>query len=85
LEDNLRAETRCYTQSKYYKKRKIFKSNDYTNLARHFASFNPINENESEILLDYKKIDRLIKSIAEFAYQVFKILSIERGFEWKIT
>ncbi len=67
------------------KNEKIFKSNDYTNLARHFASFNPINENESEILLDYKKIDRLIKSIAEFAYQVFKILSIERGFEWKIA
>lgn len=67
------------------KNEKIFKSKDYTNIARHFASFSPITQNEVEIVLDYKKIDRLLKSIAEFAFQVFKILSKEKGFKWKMS
>ena len=35
------------------------------------------------IELDYQKFERLMKRFSEFAYQIFKILSIEEGLPWK--
>ncbi len=35
------------------------------------------------IELDFKKFNKLIKRFSEFAFQVFKLISIEEKFEWK--
>lgn len=65
------------------KKEKIVKSKHHIKTVEHFVKLKPINENEFEIILDYTKFDELINSIAEFAFQIFKILSIQEGLPWK--
>ncbi len=45
------------------------------------------NEFKGEIIFlkfDYKTLDRLLIYLAEFGYQIFKILSEEDGYDWKI-
>ncbi|UWX56355.1 hypothetical protein NYZ99_09205 [Maribacter litopenaei] len=55
----------------------------------HFAIFNylfnskKLSDNELLIDLDFKKFEKLIKRFSEFAFQVFKIISIEEELEWK--
>jgi hypothetical protein len=36
------------------------------------------------IELDFQKFERLVKRFSEFAFQIFKILSFEEEFDWKI-
>ena len=47
--------------------------------------FNSKEENIDSLLLelDYQKFERLIKRFSEFAYQIFKILSLEEKLEWE--
>ena len=39
--------------------------------------------NSLSIELDYQKFERLVKRFSEFAYQIFKILSLEEELEWE--
>ncbi|MFD2100770.1 hypothetical protein [Flagellimonas iocasae] len=56
----------------------------------HFEIFNLLfhSQNISDefllVTLDYKKFETLLKRFAEFAFQVFKSLSIEENLEWDI-
>ena len=46
-----------------------------------------INKLENEIIqlkFDYKSIDKLLIYLAEFGFQIFKILSEEDNYEWKL-
>lgn len=52
----------------------IFKS-----LFRH----SEIDEDSFQIEIDYKNLEQLIKTISEFAFQIFKILSLEENYEWQ--
>lgn len=45
------------------------------------------NERENEhveIVLDYRKFEKLTNSIAEFSFQLYKLLSIQKNFDWEI-
>lgn len=47
----------------------------------------PLNKLENEIIqlkFDYKSIDKLLIYLAEFGFQIFKILSEEDNYEWKL-
>jgi|GEM_PF-609720 hypothetical protein len=44
---------------------------------------NQISSNLISIELDYQKFERLIKRFSEFAYQIFKVLSVEEELEWE--
>lgn len=52
-----------------------------------FESLLPLNKLNGETILlkfDYKALDQLLIYLAEFGYQIFKILSEEDNHEWKI-
>ena len=57
----------------------------------HFKIFNYLFNSKSAsedyllIELDYQKFEALIKRFAEFAFQVFKVLSIEEELKWKVS
>lgn len=56
----------------------------------HFEIFNYLFNSKNisnELLLielDYKKFEKLIKRLSEFAFQIFKLLNIEENMEWSI-
>ena len=66
------------------------KKNKLNKSEHHFAIFNSLfnsSDLENEYLLielDYKKLDKLIKNLSEFAFQILKILSTEDKIEWKV-
>ncbi|WP_377492697.1 hypothetical protein [Pontibacter toksunensis] len=59
----------------------VNKSNHHTEIFHFLFNSSPISEDTISIELDYKKFERLIKRFSEFAYQVFKVLSIEEKLE----
>jgi hypothetical protein len=62
------------------KKIKIPETRYYKDLFVHLL---PLNDLDNEIIvlkLDYQIIERMLKYLAEFAYQIFKILSKEDGY-----
>ena len=68
----------------YIKTSKIPQDNYYNNL---FEFFLPFNKLEVEIVLlkfEFKTLDRLLIFISEFGFQIFKILSENDNYEWKI-
>lgn len=66
------------------KRRLVFKSDIHSAIFEHFFPYNEVNEEEIEIVLDYKKLERLLKSVAEFGFQIYKILSIQNNYKWRI-
>ncbi len=56
----------------------------------HFDIFNYLFDSKTidmEVLLiqlSYKRFEKLLKHLAEFAYQIFKILSIEESLPWEL-
>jgi hypothetical protein len=63
---------------------KIPKEKYYELLFEHFL---PLNKLENELInlnFNYKIYENLIINLAEFGYQIFKILSEEDNYEWKI-
>ncbi|WP_027126299.1 hypothetical protein [Gelidibacter mesophilus] len=61
--------------------RLVNKSDHHTEIFNFLFNSNSISEDTISIELDYKKFEKLIKRFSEFAYQVFKVLSIEEGLE----
>lgn len=63
---------------------KIPKGNYYKNLFEHML---PLNKLEGETVLlkfEFKTLDQLLIYISEFGFQIFKILSENDNYEWKI-
>lgn len=65
-------------------RQKINRSKYHLEILNDLFNSKRINDNSILIELDYHKFDRLIKRLSEFAFQVFKILSIEEDFKWEI-
>lgn len=65
-------------------KKNIFKSLEYEALYNHFFDFTEEPNDQIRIVIDYKQLNAIIKSIAEFAYQVYKILCISDGFDYRV-
>ena len=66
------------------KSSKIPKDRYYQGLFEHLL---PLNELEGELIklkFDYKTCNQLLIYLSEFGYQVFKILSEEDNYEWKL-
>jgi len=61
----------------------IEKSRHHAEIFKFLFNFKEIAIDSLSIELDYKKFERLIKRFSEFAYQIFKILSLEEEYEWK--
>lgn len=61
----------------------VYKSERHTEIFNFLFNSNLISEDFTSIELDYKKFERLVKRFSEFAYQIFKILSVEEGLELK--
>lgn len=59
----------------------VNKSNHHTEIFNFLFNSKPETDDRLAIELDHKKFERLIKRFSEFAYQVFKILSIEEKLE----
>lgn len=58
------------------------KSNNHWAIFEYLFESKVVSEDTVLITLDYKKFDRLNKRFAEFAYQLFKILSVEEGLKF---
>ena len=75
----------CVVHSKsIIKLSKVNKSEYHKEIFNYFFSFSEFDKESILIELDYKKLDMLLKNISEFAFQIFKILSIQENFNWKI-
>lgn len=61
----------------------VNKSNHHTEIFNFLFNSKSKSDDTMSIELDYKKFERLIKRFSEFAYQVFKMLSIEEELELK--
>ena len=61
----------------------IEKSKHHAEIFKFLFDSHQISTNMISIEIDYKKFERLIKRFAEFANQVFKILSIEDELDWR--
>lgn len=62
---------------------KINLSNHHKDIFKSLFRYSEINKDYIQIEIDYKNLDRLIKTLSEFAFQVFKILSIEENYKWQ--
>lgn len=56
----------------------------YQSLFEHLLPLNKLDEDSIQLKFDFKTLDRLLIYLSEFGYQVFKILSEEDKYEWKI-
>ncbi|MBD0831054.1 hypothetical protein [Aestuariibaculum sediminum] len=73
------------THSKGNLKTSKIPNNDY--YKRLFEYLFPLNRLENDLInlkFNYKTLDDLLIHLAEFGYQIFKILSKEDGYDWKI-
>lgn len=61
----------------------INKSDHHFDIFNYLFNSNIISDDKILIELDYKKFEKLIKRFSEFAFQVFKLMSIEEKLEWK--
>lgn len=60
------------------------KADEHSRIFNDLFDSSVIDSMELLIELDYYKFDKLIKRVSEFAFQIFKILSIEDSLEWKL-
>jgi hypothetical protein len=63
----------------------VFKSLTHKLIFNHFFIYHECDQNNIEIRLNYDKLEKLIKSIAEFSFQIFKILSIQKDYDWAMN
>lgn len=63
---------------------KIPKDKYYERLFEHLLSLNKLEGETVHLKFEYKTLDRLLIYLAEFGFQIFKILSEEDNYEWKI-
>ena len=63
---------------------KLSKSKYYKVLFEHLFPLNKLAGEVVPLAFDYKSLDRLLIYLAEFGYQMFKILSEEENYDWKI-
>ena len=66
------------------KKSKLNRSKHHLAIFEYLFNSSEIDESYIFIELDYRKFDKLIKNISEFAFQILKTLSIEEKIEWKV-
>lgn len=62
----------------------INKSPHHVRIFNHLFNSTDVSDDFKFIELNYKNFEFLMKFFSEFAFQIFKILSIEENFEWKI-
>jgi hypothetical protein len=75
----------CIVHSKsVIKLSKINKSDYHHVIFNSFFDFAKYENDLIQIELDYEKLDNLLKNISEFAFQIFKLLSIQENFDWQI-
>jgi hypothetical protein len=63
----------------------INKSDHHSDIFNYLFNSKSISDDLLLIELDYEKFEKLIKRFSEFAFQIFKLLSIEENLEWKKT
>ncbi|MAN28389.1 MULTISPECIES: hypothetical protein [Mesonia] len=63
---------------------KIFKNKYYKDLFEYLFPLNKLENDFIQLKFDYKSLNNLLNYLAEFGYQIFKILSEEDNYEWKI-
>ncbi len=63
---------------------KIDKSKTHTDIFLKYFNSLKTGDNILIIKLDYRMLDRVLKSVSEFAFQIFKALSLNSGHEWNI-
>lgn len=63
---------------------KVKKTDYHSDVFKEFFCYSSIDEQTVLIRLDYRKLDYLVKGIAEFAFQVFKALCMEENIDWNI-
>lgn len=61
----------------------IKKSDHHYNIFNYLFNSKSVSDDLLQIELDYVKFEKLIKRFSEFAFQIFKLLSIEDHLEWK--
>jgi|LSQX01.2.fsa_nt_gb hypothetical protein len=61
----------------------INRSDHHSDIFKYLFNSKNVSDDLLLIELDYKKFDKLIKRFSEFAFQIFKLLSIEEKLEWK--
>ncbi|MBI5915641.1 MAG: hypothetical protein HY842_09710 [Bacteroidetes bacterium] len=61
----------------------IKKTKHHTEIFKFLFNSKDVPTDLLSIELDFEKFERLIKRFSEFAYQIFKILSIEEKLEWE--
>ncbi len=64
-------------------KKKVNKSSHHFGIFNYLFNSKNISDDLILIELTYGKFDNLIKRFSEFAFQIFKLLSIEENLEWK--
>ncbi|MFB9055466.1 hypothetical protein ACFFU9_01810 [Mariniflexile ostreae] len=62
---------------------KINKSDHHFDIFNYLFNSKKLSDEKIIIELDYKKFEKLIKRFSEFAFQVFKLISVEEKLEWK--
>jgi hypothetical protein len=62
---------------------RINKSDHHFDIFNYLFNSKKISDDQLLIELDYKKFEKLIKRFSEFAFQVFKLISIEEKLVWK--
>ncbi|MCF1715981.1 hypothetical protein L0U88_15175 [Flavihumibacter sp. RY-1] len=63
---------------------KLMKSDYYNVLFEYLFPFNKLKGEVVPLVFDYRTMDRLLTYLAEFGYQIFKILSEEEKLDWRI-
>jgi hypothetical protein len=63
---------------------KIPKAKYYKELFEHLLPLNKLNAESISLKFEYKTLDHLLIYLAEFGFQIFKILSEEDNYEWNI-
>ena len=63
---------------------KVNKSEYHKKIFNYFLILTEIDKQSILIELDYHKLDMLLKNISEFAFQIFKLLSIQENLDWRI-
>lgn len=63
---------------------KIPKDNYYEKLFEHMLPLNKLEGETVQLKFEFRTLDRLLIFISEFGFQIFKILSENDNYEWKI-
>ena len=63
---------------------KVRKSPDHSATFKYLFDCDQLEDDILLIKLDYEQLDKVLKHVSEFAYQVYKILSKKEGLEYKL-